>query len=147
MGQLSSLVLVVTIEEQRRGVLLQLPDRSVRPVERLGSLERRPATSSRDERDGQFADGARNDRLGAHQPWVSTERDATGVLGAAIQHHGLTIVQGTAGRPLVNGAFIERNAGKGSDLSARVSRVFRIRGRVDVEAVAEGFNLTNRFKP
>jgi hypothetical protein len=61
---------------------------------------------------------------------------------------GLTTVQGTAGRPLVNGAFIERNAGSGSEflnLSARVSRVFRIRGRVDVEAVAEGFNLTNRF--
>lgn len=61
---------------------------------------------------------------------------------------GVTTIQGTAGRPMVNGAFIERNAGVGSDffsVSARVSRVFRVRGRVHVEAIAEGFNLTNRF--
>ena len=61
---------------------------------------------------------------------------------------GVTTIQGTAGRPVVNGAFIERNAGTGSDffsVSARVSRVFRVRGRVDVEAVAEAFNLTNRI--
>ena len=40
---------------------------------------------------------------------------------------GVTTVQGTAGRPIVNGAFIERNAGVGSDffsLSLRVSRTF-----------------------
>jgi hypothetical protein len=50
----------------------------------------------------------------------------------------------------VNGAFIERNAGTGSDffsVSARVSRVFPVRGRVDVEAVVEAFNLTNRINP
>ncbi len=38
---------------------------------------------------------------------------------------GVTTIQGTAGRPMVNGEFIERNAGVGSDflsLSARVSR-------------------------
>ena len=61
---------------------------------------------------------------------------------------GVTTIQGTAGRPVVNGAFIERNAGTGSDffsVSARVSRVFRVRGRVDVEAVAEAFNLSNRI--
>jgi carboxypeptidase family protein/TonB-dependent receptor-like protein len=60
---------------------------------------------------------------------------------------GVTTIQGTAGRPVVNGAFIARNAGVGSDLfslSARVSRVFRLRGSVEVEALAEGFNLTNR---
>ena len=60
---------------------------------------------------------------------------------------GVTTVQGTAGRPIVGGAFIERNAGIGSDffsLNARVSRAFRLAGRVEVEAVAEAFNLTNR---
>jgi hypothetical protein len=59
---------------------------------------------------------------------------------------GVTTIQGTTGRPTVNGAFIERNAGVGSrffNLSARVSRAFRLAGRVELEAVAEGFNLTN----
>ena len=49
---------------------------------------------------------------------------------------GVTTIQGTAGRPIVNGAFIERNAGIGSDffsLSARLSRTFRVAGRVEVE--------------
>ena len=42
---------------------------------------------------------------------------------------GVTTIQGTAGRPIVDGAFIERNAGIGSDffsLSLRVSRAFRL---------------------
>ena len=60
---------------------------------------------------------------------------------------GVTTIQGTAGRPIVNGAFIERNAGIGSDfftLSARLSRAFRVAGRVELEGLAEVFNLTNR---
>jgi hypothetical protein len=60
---------------------------------------------------------------------------------------GVTTVQGTSGRPIVNGAFIPRNAGIGSDffnLSARLARVFRIAGRLELETLAEGFNLTNR---
>ena len=60
---------------------------------------------------------------------------------------GVTTIQGTAGRPIVNGEFIERNAGIGSDffsLSLRLSRAFRLAGRVELEGVAEGFNLTNR---
>jgi hypothetical protein len=59
---------------------------------------------------------------------------------------GVTTLQGTAGRPIVDGAFIPRNAGVGSDfvnLSARVSRSFRVAGRVELETIAEGFNLTN----
>jgi outer membrane receptor protein involved in Fe transport len=59
---------------------------------------------------------------------------------------GVTTIHGTAGRPIVNGEFIERNAGVGSDffnLSARVSRSFRLAGRVHLELLAEGFNLTN----
>ncbi len=59
---------------------------------------------------------------------------------------GVTTIQGTAGRPIVDGEFIERNAGIGSDfltLNIRVSRAFRLNGRVQIEALAEGFNLTN----
>jgi hypothetical protein len=47
----------------------------------------------------------------------------------------------------VNGAFIERNAGTGNDLvslNLRVSRAFRVGGRVQLEALAEAFNVTNR---
>jgi hypothetical protein len=63
---------------------------------------------------------------------------------------GVTTVQGTAGRPIVDGAFIPRNAGVGSaffNLSARVARTFRLGGRVEVDALAEGFNLTNHVNP
>ena len=60
---------------------------------------------------------------------------------------GVTTIQGTAGRPVVNGEFIERNAGEGSEffsLGLRVSRTFHVRDRVALEALAEAFNLTNR---
>jgi hypothetical protein len=59
---------------------------------------------------------------------------------------GVTTIQGTSGRPIVNGAFIERNAGTGSrffNLSVRLSRSFPLTDRVRLEAAAEGFNLTN----
>jgi Carboxypeptidase regulatory-like domain/TonB dependent receptor len=59
---------------------------------------------------------------------------------------GVTTVQGTAGRPVVDGAFIGRNAGVGSEfltLNLRVSRAFRLAGRARLELLAEGFNLTN----
>ena len=59
---------------------------------------------------------------------------------------GVNTVQGTAGRPIVNGTFIPRNAGNGSGfmtLGARLSRAFRIAGRVEVEGTLEAFNLTN----
>ncbi len=60
---------------------------------------------------------------------------------------GVNTIQGTPGRPILNGSFIERNAGVGSDfvnLSMRISRTFRLGGRIQLEAIAEGFNLTNR---
>jgi hypothetical protein len=60
---------------------------------------------------------------------------------------GVTTIQGTPGRPTVNGAFIERNVGMGSDffnVSLRVSRAFRLAGRVQLEALFEGFNLTDQ---
>jgi hypothetical protein len=59
---------------------------------------------------------------------------------------GVTTIQGTPGRPIVNGQFIPRNAGAGSgdrSLSLRVSRVFPVR-RLQIEALAEAFNVTNR---
>jgi hypothetical protein len=60
---------------------------------------------------------------------------------------GVTTIQGTAGRPIVNGQFIERNAGEGPDffsLGARVSRTFVVGARARLEVIAEAFNLTNR---
>jgi hypothetical protein len=63
---------------------------------------------------------------------------------------GITTLQGTAGRPLVNGSFIPRNAGVGNDLfsmSLRVSRVFTLGGGAQIEGIAEAFNLTDRVNP
>jgi hypothetical protein len=60
---------------------------------------------------------------------------------------GVTTLQGTAGRPVVEGEFLPRNAGQGPDffsLNLRLSRSFPIRGRARIEALAEVFNLTNR---
>jgi hypothetical protein len=60
---------------------------------------------------------------------------------------GVTTLQGTNGRPIVNGAFIERNAGIGSDfftVNLRASRSFRLGPTVRLEGVVEAFNLTNR---
>lgn len=48
---------------------------------------------------------------------------------------------------MVNGAFIERNAGKGSSffsLNLRMSRAFPLGSRLRLEALIEGFNVTNR---
>jgi carboxypeptidase family protein len=60
---------------------------------------------------------------------------------------GVTTVQGTTGRPIVNGTFIARNAAVGSDfmtLNVRGSRMVRIDERIQLEAIAEAFNITNR---
>jgi hypothetical protein len=60
---------------------------------------------------------------------------------------GVTTIQGTTGRPIVNGSFISRNAGIGSDFfttSLRLSRTFPLGPRARVEALVEGFNVFNR---
>jgi hypothetical protein len=60
---------------------------------------------------------------------------------------GVTTIQGTAGRPIVGGEFIPRNAGAGPDfltLDLRLSRTFAVSGRARLLALAEVFNLTNR---
>ena len=59
---------------------------------------------------------------------------------------GVTTIQGTAGRPIVDGVFIPRNAGVGSrffSVSARISRTFHVGDRLELEGLAEVFNLTN----
>jgi hypothetical protein len=59
---------------------------------------------------------------------------------------GANTIQGTAARPTINGAFINRNAGPGFDslsVGARLSRSFQITERLRLEGLAEGFNLTN----
>lgn len=59
---------------------------------------------------------------------------------------GVTTIQGTTGRPIVDGQFISRNSGVGDgffSMSLRVNRTFRLTGTVAVEALAEVFNLTN----
>jgi hypothetical protein len=59
---------------------------------------------------------------------------------------GVNTIQGTAGRPTVNGAFIGRNVGIGNDffsVNSRLSRTFALGERLHVEAMAEAFNLLN----
>ena len=60
---------------------------------------------------------------------------------------GVTTIQGTAGRPIVNGEFIERNAGTADEcfsLNTKLSRSFRVGGAARIEGAVEVFNLTNR---
>ena len=59
---------------------------------------------------------------------------------------GVTTVQGTAGRPIVDGEFIPRNSGEGSvffSLNARLSYTFRFGGRWQFEVLGEAFNVTD----
>jgi hypothetical protein len=76
-------------------------------------------------------------------------------LGGMLQYYsalplnittGSNTIQGTGARPIVNGAFIARNAGAGVDLftiSTRISRGFSLGERVRLEAIAEAFNVLN----
>ncbi|MEI9973190.1 MAG: hypothetical protein WDO73_14775 [Ignavibacteriota bacterium] len=59
---------------------------------------------------------------------------------------GANTIQGTAARPTVNGAFINRNAGQDFstlNLSARFSRTFALSERVQLLMLAESFNTLN----
>ena len=88
LGPLSGLVHAVEVDEQRRRVLLQLADRSVRPLEGLGPLGRRPAAPARDQRRRCRRRWSRRRRPGnASDARLPAERHAAGVLGAAVQHH------------------------------------------------------------
>jgi len=59
---------------------------------------------------------------------------------------GSTTIQGTAARPLVDGEYLQRNAGTGSDffgVSLRTSRVFPLTEHLKMELIAEAFNALN----
>jgi len=59
---------------------------------------------------------------------------------------GVTTIQGTTGRPIVDGEFIERNAGVADSffsLNLRLSRTVWLGPRIQLEGVAEAFNITN----
>jgi outer membrane receptor protein involved in Fe transport len=59
---------------------------------------------------------------------------------------GVTTIQGTAGRPMVNGEFIPRNSGVGTaffNTNLRVSFTFPVGSRLTFEPVVEAFNLTD----
>jgi hypothetical protein len=59
---------------------------------------------------------------------------------------GANTIQGTGGRPTINGAFINRNAGKGHailNLNVRLSRTFALSERMRVQVLAEMFNTLN----
>lgn len=63
---------------------------------------------------------------------------------------GANTIQGTAARPMINGVFINRNAGTGPDffnVSLRLSREFAIREGLRLEAMAEAFNALNHTNP
>ena len=61
---------------------------------------------------------------------------------------GVTTLQGTVGRPVVNGNFIPRNAGESTpffSLGLRMSRSVPLGGASRLELLAEVFNLTNHL--
>jgi hypothetical protein len=102
-------------------------------------------------------DWARSDDDQRHRLVVSGGVDYRGFALSSIAQYssalpfnivsGVTTIQGTAGRPIVNGAFIERNAGVGDDFfawNARLSKSMKISGPARIEAGVEVFNLTNR---
>jgi hypothetical protein len=83
--------------------------------------------------------------------WVWYGFQATGVVQyySALPFNILTgqnTIQGTAARPVVDGEFIQRNAGRGDDFSTvnlRVSRSVATGSHGSLEFMLEAFNLLN----
>ena len=110
--------------------------------------------SDDDQRHRLVINGAVNSPMGPAQ--TTWERLSHGFqLSAMLQAYsalpfnivsGVTTVQGTTGRPIVNGQYIPRNAGELSPFftwSLRVSRDFRVGPRASIQALVEAFNITN----
>ena len=110
--------------------------------------------SDDDQRDRLVFDGTIHSSMGKAN--TRRERVTHGFqLSAMLQYYsplpfnittGANTIQGTTARPTINGVFINRNAGSGFDffnLNARLSRSFQLTERFRLEALAEGFNLTN----
>ena len=150
LGQLPRQLHAVEVDEQRRRELLQLADRSVRPLEGLGPIRRRPASSAGADRRGEYARWTpARDAVAAADARLSGEQHGPGVFGAAVQHHVRRDDRSghaRAGRSST-AQFIPRNAGVGSDffsLAAGEPLVPNRRSRVRAEGMVEAFNLTNR---
>jgi hypothetical protein len=89
----------------------------------------------------------------AHTAWQQISHGFQ--LGTMLQYYsalpfnittGTNTIQGTAARPMLNGAFISRNAGTGFDffnVNARLARTFKASENVRLEATVEAFNLLN----
>jgi hypothetical protein len=110
--------------------------------------------SDDDQRHRLVINGAINSPMGPAQ--TAWERISHGFqLSSMIQAYsslpfnivsGVTTVQGTTGRPVVNGEYIPRNSGELSPFfswSLRVSRGFRFGSRLQAQGLVEAFNLTN----
>ena len=145
-GTPSGLVFLVEVDEQRRGVLLQLAHRSIRPVKGWGR-------SDDDHRHRLVISGAL--QTPSEAPTSPIQYLTHGFqLSAMLQAYsrlplnitsGVTTIQGTAGRPIVDGAFIPRNAGNANVPQAErpsQSHASPRRPR-QLEVLAEAFNVTN----
>lgn len=112
--------------------------------------------SDEDQRHRVVFNGTVNSPMGrAATPWQKISHGFQ--LGGTLQYYsalpfnivtGSTTVQGTAARPIANGAYISRNAGSGFDffnVNARLSRTFRLSERLRLQGIAEAFNLLNHM--
>jgi hypothetical protein len=99
------------------------------------------------------SDNDRRHRLvvNAAVEWRDTQLSALATAYSAAPLNitsGVTTLQGTAARPVVNGEYIPRNSGEGKaffTVGARLSHTFSMTGRVELDALVEAFNLTNRM--
>ena len=69
-GKLPALVHVFEVDEQRGRGLLQRAHRPHRPLQGLGPVRRRPASSAGRERHRSHVNGAGNDDVGARESWL-----------------------------------------------------------------------------
>ncbi len=112
------------------------------------------ARSDDDQRHRLVLDGSLHTRL-ARGSTLAQKLTNGFKLSAIVQYYsalpfnittGSNTIQGTAARPTINGVFISRNFGKGFNylnLGTRLSRTFYLGENLKLEALAEGFNLTN----